>query len=58
MASTKMTIWSRRWFASCSMKGKVGESADAVWANLAHERAQMFAQAPVLVDADEGQPAR
>jgi hypothetical protein len=38
-------------------KGKVGESADAVWANLAHERAQMFAQAPVLVDADEGQPA-
>jgi hypothetical protein len=38
-------------------KGKVGESADAVWANLAHERAQMFAQAPVLVDADEEQPA-
>jgi hypothetical protein len=38
-------------------EGKVGESADAVWANLAHERAHMFAQAPVLVDADEGQPA-
>jgi hypothetical protein len=33
-------------------EGKVGESADAVWANLAHERAQMFAQAPILV-ADE-----
>jgi hypothetical protein len=38
-------------------QGKVGESADAVWANLARERAQMFAQAPVLVDADEEQPA-
>jgi hypothetical protein len=33
-------------------EGKVGESADAVWANIAHERAQMFAQAPILV-ADE-----
>jgi hypothetical protein len=33
-------------------EGKVGESADAVWANLAHERVQMFAQAPILV-ADE-----
>ena len=29
--------------------GKVGESADAVWANLARERAQMFTQAPALV---------
>jgi hypothetical protein len=28
--------------------GKVGESADAVWANLARERAQMFVQTPML----------
>jgi hypothetical protein len=38
-------------------EGKVGETADAVWANLAHERAQMFAQSPPQVVADEGQPA-
>ena len=38
-------------------EGKVGESADAVWANLAHERAQMFAQSTVQVVADEEQPA-
>jgi hypothetical protein len=38
-------------------QGKVGETADAVWANLAQERAQMFAQSPAQVVADEGQPA-
>jgi hypothetical protein len=38
-------------------EGKVGETADAVWANLAHERAQMFAQSPVQVVAEEEQPA-
>ena len=35
-------------------EGKVGESADAVWANLARERAQMFTQAPALVDRRRG----
>ena len=38
-------------------EGKVGESADAVWANLAHERAQMFAQAPTLVTEEQEEPA-
>ena len=38
-------------------EGRVGESADAVWANIARERAQMFAQAPVFVDPNEEQPA-
>jgi hypothetical protein len=38
-------------------KGKVGESADAVWANLAHERAQMFAQTPLLVAAEQEESA-
>ena len=38
-------------------EGKVGESADAVWANLAHERAQMFAQAPSLVAEEQEEPA-
>jgi len=33
-------------------KGKVGESADAVWANLAHERAQMFRD-PIALPAVE-----
>jgi hypothetical protein len=37
-------------------EGKVGESADAVWANLAHERAQMFAQTPLLVAAEQEEP--
>ena len=35
----------------------MGESADAVWANLAHERAQMFAQAPTLVTEEQEEPA-
>jgi hypothetical protein len=35
----------------------VGESADAVWANLARERAQMFAQAPTLVTEEQEEPA-
>jgi hypothetical protein len=38
-------------------EGKVGESADAVWANLAHERAQMFAQTPLHVAAEQEEPA-
>ena len=38
-------------------EGKVGESADAVWANLAHERAQMFAQTPLHVAAAQEEPA-
>jgi hypothetical protein len=38
-------------------EGKVGESADAVWANLAHERAQMFAQVPLHVTAELEEPA-
>jgi hypothetical protein len=35
--------------------GKVGESADAVWANLARERAQMFTQAPAVTEREEEQ---
>jgi hypothetical protein len=35
--------------------GKVGESADAVWANLARERAQMFTQAPAVTEGEEEQ---